>query len=79
MLHDQGVSNSQFASIGIAEHNASCRASSSGRIGIIAGGAAGAAVDKEGTPSAHLAGLLGLEVKGARTLGGLVHDVHAIS
>ena len=36
-------------------------------------------MDEEGTPSAHFRGLLGLKIKGARTLGGLMHDVDAVA
>lgn len=78
MLHDQRVSHSQFLPVRVADHHAAGRASSGGRVAVVARSAAGAAVDEEGTPSAHLCGFLGLEVEGAGSLGGLVHDVDAL-
>ena len=78
MLHDQRVSHSQLLPVRVADDHTAGRASCSGRVAVIAGSAARAAVNEEGASAAHLCGFLGLEVEGAGSLGGLVHDVDAL-
>ena len=79
MPDNDGVPHSQLAPVGVAEHYAPRRTPSSGRVGVIAGSAAGTAVNEKGTPSTHLAWLLGVQIESAGPLGGLVHGVLAVA
>lgn len=79
VFHDESISDSEFASVGVAENDATGRAASSGRVRVISWSAAGAAMHEEGTTAAHLTGLLGLEVESAGPVDSLMHHIHAVA
>lgn len=79
MLNNQSVSDSQFSSIGIANYNTSCRASSGWRIGIITSGTASAAMNKKGVSSTHFRFFLGLQIESTGPVNCRMHNVCAIS